>query len=558
MKQLLKNVPSTTPIRVCLYVRVSTDKQANKEDGSLDTQLDRLTSYVNFKKSLDDNWIISEKIVEGEREGKRHGRTGKNTEREGLQKVRDLARANLIDVVIVTKIDRISRSTIDFLQLVREIDSYGVKLVSLRENIDLTTPSGKFQTTLLIALAEHERETISVRTKEKVEWRAGKGLPIGPPPIGYRMKEKMYEIDAEYAKHVTACDRIYLEHESSEAVVREFDKLGIRTPRRNRYNLPMICRMLRNPTYTAKIEYEGEVFDAQWKPIRPWETHQKIQAIMDSNNRRKRSMKREMKDHVYLLQSLLRCGICEHKMSPKPGIGRNGQYYPYYACTNAEKSLGLACPRRNVPAKAVDGAVIEFLKKLVLDPDLVRKFVEKANEMVSDTAGKLKGDLSRVKEQLAAVRSKLSNLTDILAEGGKAALQSVGKRMEALEKEREELEQSEGRIKKEMEAETCQILSAQEQVRTLSLFNELIDLNKDHPERIKAMLPRFVDYAVWREDETGEGNLEVALFPRPIVKAQDITLKTMLSDLVARGGPEGKRGKVSRCFVGDSQLGSLL
>lgn len=552
---MLRNAAPTTPVRVCLYVRVSTDKQASKEDGSLDTQLDRLLSYVNFKKTLGENWTISEKIVEGEREGKRHGRSGKNTAREGLQKLLDLARAQLIDVVIVTKIDRISRSTIDFLQLVREIDSYGVKLVSLRENIDLTSPSGKFQTTLLIALAEHERETISVRTKEKVEWRAGKGLPIGPPPIGYRMNEKMYEIVPEYAKHVTACDRLYLQHESSEAVVREFDRLGIRTPRGHRYNLPMICRMLRNPTYTAKIEYEGDVFDAQWKAIRPWETHQKIQAIMDANDRRKRSLKREMKEHVYLLQSLLRCGICEHKMSPKPGIGRNGQYYPYYSCTNADKSLGLACPRRNVPAKAVDAAVIEFLKKLILDPDLVRKFVEKANELVSDTAGKLKGDLARVKEQLAAVRSKLSNLTDLLAEGGKAAFQSIGKKMEALEKEREELEQSEGRIKKEMEAETCQILSAQEQVRTLSLFNELIDLNKDHPERIKAMLPRFVDYAVWRESENGEGSLEVALFPRPIVKAQDVTLKTMLSDLVERGLPQGKRGKGSRCFVGDSQMG---
>jgi len=555
MKQLLKNAAPTTPIRVCLYVRVSTDKQANKEDGSLDTQLDRLTSYVNFKKTLGENWTISEKIVEGEREGKRHGRTGKNTEREGLQKLLDLARAQLIDVVIVTKIDRISRSTIDFLQLVREIDSYGVKLVSLRENIDLTSPSGKFQTTLLIALAEHERETISVRTKEKVEWRAGKGLPIGPPPIGYRMNEKTYEIDSEYAKHVTACDRLYLQHESSEAVVREFHKLGFRTPRGHHYNLPMICRMLRNPTYAAKIEYEGDVFDAQWKPIRPRETHLKIQAIMDANNRRKRSLKREMKDHVYVLQSLLRCGICEHKMSPKPGIGRNGQYYPYYACTNAEKSLGLACPRRNIPAKAVDDAVIEFLRKLVLDPALVRKFVEKANEMVSDTAGKLKGDLARVKEQLASVRSKLSNLTDLLAEGGKAAFQSIGKKMEALEKEREELEQSEGRIKKEMEAESCQILSAQEQVRTLSLFNELIDLNKAHPERIKAMLPRFVDYAVWRENETGEGSLEVALFPRPIVKTEDVTLKTMLSDLISRGGLQEKRGKGSRCFVGDSQMG---
>jgi site-specific DNA recombinase len=555
MKAIMKNSAPAMALRICLYVRVSTDKQANKEDGSLDTQLDRLTSYVTFKKTLGENWIVTEQIVEGETNGRRRGRSGKSTEREGLQKLLDLARAKLIDVVIVTKIDRISRSTIDFLQLVREIDGYGVKLVSLRENIDLTSPSGKFQTTLLIALAEHERETISARTKEKVEWRAEKGLPIGPPPIGYKMADKMYEIDPEAAKQVTLCERLYLEYESSEAVVREFQKRGVRTPRGNRYNVPMICRMLRNPTYVAKIEYEGESYDAQWKPIRTMDTHRKIQAIMDANDRRKRSMKREMKHHVYLLQSMLRCGICEHKMTPKPGTGRNGQYYPYYACINAEKSLGQACTRRHVPAKAVDDALLEFLRKLVLDPKLVRDFVTKANELVSDTAGKLKGDLARVKEQLAAVRSKISNLTEILAEGGKAALQSVGKKLEAFENERQELEQSEGRMKKEMEAETCQVLSAQEQVRTLSLFNELIDLNNDHPERIKAMIPRFVDYAVWREDETGEGSLEVALFPRPIVKAQDVTLKTMLSDLVARGGLQEKRGKVSRCFVGDSQLG---
>ena len=69
------------------------------------------------------------------------------------------------------------------------------------------------------------------------------------------------------------------------------------------------------------------------------------------------------------------------------------------------------------------------------------------------------------------------------------------------------------------------------------------------------MLPRFVDYAVWRQNDKGEGHLEVALFPRPSVKAQDVTLKTMLSDLIARRGPEGERGKLGRCFVGDSQLG---
>ena len=540
MKHLLTN-ESDAPSRVCLYARVSTDKQANKEDGSLDTQMDRLISYVNFKKSLGEKWVITEKLIEGERDGKRHGRTGKNTNREALQRLMDLARAQLIDVVIVTKIDRISRSTIDFLTIVKELDSLGTKLVSLRENIDLTSPSGKFQTTLLIALAEHERETISVRTKEKVEWRAEKGLPIGPPPIGYRMNEKMYEPDEKYAEHIRTCDQLYLEHQSSEVVLREFSKLGFRTPRGHRYNLPMICRILRNPTYAAKIEYEGETFDAQLKPLRTLETHLKIQTMMDANDRRKRSAKRESKEHVYLLQGLLRCALCDHKMSPKAGIGRKGVYYPYYACTNAEKSLGEACPRNYVPAQAVDRAVIGFLKKLQLQPDLVQKFVEEANAAVSESAGRLQRDLARVREQLAAVRSKLSNLAEVVAEQGKAAMASLSKKLETLEVERQELEQSEGKLKKEMEAEDCQILSAHEQIRTLGLFNQLIELNQNHPERIKAMLPRFMNYAVWRA-EKGVGTLEVALFPRPLVTSKDVTLKTMLSDLVTQRGKAGERG----------------
>ena len=147
------NQSATKPVRVCFYVRVSSDKQAGKEDGSLDTQLDRLAAYVNYKNTCGDNWTITEKLVEGERDGKRRGRSAKDMNREAVQHLIELAEARLIDVVMVTKIDRISRSTIDFLMLVQQLTKCDVKLVSLREQIDLTTPAGRFQTTLLIALA---------------------------------------------------------------------------------------------------------------------------------------------------------------------------------------------------------------------------------------------------------------------------------------------------------------------------------------------------------------------------------------------------------------------
>lgn len=342
-----KNEPGTEkegPIHVAFYIRVSSDKQAKKQDGSLDTQLDLLNKLVEYKQSTGVNWVVTERLVEGESEGRRRGRSAKDTNRPTFQKMLELAKAQLVDVIVITRIDRISRSVVDFLMLVEELNRYGVKVVSLRENIDMTTPTGKFQTILMIALAQHEQEMISARVKEKVQWRAERGLPIGPPPTGYRMKNKMYAIDKEYARHVLECDRLYLEHQSTEAVAREFSRLGYRTSGGRPYSVQLICHMLRNVTYVAKIGYEGQVYEAQWKPIRSMESHGRIQKILDRNGEKNHSPNRRPVDYVYLVQGLIRCGNCGHMMSPQPAIGRNGRYYPYYSCGAAEKSAGTACP----------------------------------------------------------------------------------------------------------------------------------------------------------------------------------------------------------------------
>jgi site-specific DNA recombinase len=510
------------PANVLLYVRVSTDRQAQKEDGSLDTQLDRLTAFVEYKRSTGHEWTVTEKLVEGEREGKRHGKSAKNTERPALQRLLELARAQLIDVVVITKIDRISRSVIDFLQLVEELDQLGVKVVSLRENIDLTTPAGRFQTVLMIALAQQERELTSVRVKEKVGWRVEKGLPLGPPPMGFRMDGKIFGIHEPYAAHVRAADALYLEGESVDKLVVEFRKRGYRTPGGSFYTKQVLCRMLRNEVYAAKQDYEGKLYDAQWKPIRSWETHVRLGQLMDKNDRRNGSGQRQSREYVYLLQGLLRCGLCGHKMSPRPGRGMSGQYYPYYFCGEAEKSVGGTCPRVYVPAETLDLGVLEFMKLLHLKPEHIRAIAEQANEFTSETLTKIMSDLERVRAQLASVRSKLSRLVDVLTDGGKEALASVRERMKGLEAERAELEETEARLKGEYAAEKTEEIRAAEQIKTLAQFQELVTENAEKPDRLKALLPRFLDYVVFHADGKGEGRLEVALFPEPVASAPEI------------------------------------
>ncbi len=528
-------------VNVALYVRVSTDRQAQKEDGSLDTQLDRLNTFVSYKRSQGLDWAITERLVEGEKDGMRHGKSAKNTKRPQLQKLLELARGGLIDVVVITKLDRISRSVVDFLTLIEELHRHGVEVVSLRENIDFTTPTGRMFVGLMVLLAQFERETTSARVKDKVQWRAEKGLPLGPPPIGYQMKDKMFEFEEPYATHVREMDAIYLDQESSDTVVEEFRKRGYRTPGGSFYAKPVICRMLRNEVYAGKKEYEGKLRDGQWKAIRPWEIHLQIQKLMDRNRERNRSSKRQPDDYVYLLQGLLRCGNCAHKMSPKPGTGRNGLYYPYYSCVGAEKSIGGSCTRRYVPAEALDHAVLEFLKELRLKPERLQAFAAKAQEFQSDTLGKLQEDLERTRERLGSVRSKLSRLADAIADGGKDVMTSLREKLKSLEAEREELEALEARCKADLESEKSQVVAVQDQARTLARFQDLVEKSSRHPERIKMLLPRFVDYVVWHSDEKGEGRLEVALFPDPIALAPEV-------------GADDTHAPPERCFVGGSQV----
>ncbi len=541
-----KNEPATRPkspvVNVVFYCRVSTDRQAEKEDGSLDTQLDRLSSLIDFRRKQGENWVTFEKLVEGEKDGKRRGKSAKNMDRPALQRLLELARSRLIDVVVVTKLDRISRSLSDFVKLIEELERYGVKLVSLKENFDFTNAAGRLQIHILIALAQYERELTSARVKDKVLWRLEKGLPIGPPPSGYVMKDKTFAIQEPYAAHARAADAVYLERESTDVIVQEFARLGYRTKSGSLYAKPVICHMLRSPIYAAKQEHEGKLYDAGWQPIRTWEAHEKIQRLMDRNNKRKHGGKTQPRNYVYLLQGLLRCGECGHKMVPQPATGRNGVPYHYYGCNRAEKSVGTACPKRYVPAEAIDRAVLAFMKELHVKPERVKSIASKENSFASQTIAKLKEDYERVSTQLGRTKQQLAHLAEVVANGGMSALATIKDKLETLEGQRADMEVTQARLKAELGAEESQEIAVDAHVKSLAIFEALVREHGDEPERIKAAITRFVDYVVWHAGQKGEGQLEVSLFAHPVALSPDM----IDYDSALHGA--------GRCFVPESEM----
>ncbi len=208
----------------------------------------------------------------------------------------------------------------------------------------------------------------------------------------------------------------------------------------------------------------------------------------------------------------------------------------------AAMSAGTACPKRYVPAEALDRAVLEYMKLLHLNPERVRSIATKENGFASQTIAKLKEDRERVSTQLGKVKQQLAHLAEVLANGGMAALSTVREKLEALEADRAELESTQSRLKAELEAEETQEIVVEDHVKSLAFFDQFVRETADEPERIKQGITRFVDYVVWHAGEKGEGQLEVSIFPHPVVQPPDV-----IEFDSAVNGP-------GRCFVRGSEM----
>ena len=179
---LKQNVNQIDPLerKACgLYLRVSTERQAQIKEGSLDTQLGTLKKFCEIKSSHGtEEWEVAEVYRE-------EGKSGKNTDRPEYQKMIQDIKQGKLNVILCTKIDRIHRSLMDFYRLHELLEKHNVAFVSLNENWDTSTPMGRFGLKLTLAVAELEREQTSQRTREKLAWRAEEGLWNGGQILGY-------------------------------------------------------------------------------------------------------------------------------------------------------------------------------------------------------------------------------------------------------------------------------------------------------------------------------------------------------------------------------------
>jgi site-specific DNA recombinase len=274
------------PQRCAIYTRKSTEHNLDLEFNSLDAQREACEAYI--KSQAHEGWrLIPDRYDDG-------GLSGASLDRPALQDLLADVRAGKVTVVVVYKVDRLTRSLADFAKLVELFDQYGVSFVSITQSFNTTSSMGRLTLNVLLSFAQFEREVIGERVRDKIAASKRKGLWVGGPvPLGYRCLDKKLEIVPEEAETVRTIFSLYLELGSMGALIAELDRRGIRTKvngRRDgrqsggiRFGVGPLAHLLKNRFYTGEVTYRGEVHRGEHEPILSRDLFEAVQEKLAAN-----------------------------------------------------------------------------------------------------------------------------------------------------------------------------------------------------------------------------------------------------------------------------------
>src|SRR5687767_10816156 len=211
--------PANTTVRCAIYTRKSTDEGLEKEFNSLDAQRESGEAYI--RSQAHEGWeCITDRYDDG-------GFTGGNMDRPALKRLLVDIEAGKVDSVVVYKVDRLSRSLLDFAKMVETFDRHHVSFVSVTQLINTSTSMGRLTLNMLLAFAQFEREIISERTRDKIAAARRKGKwPGGMPLLGFDVENMKLVVNEEEAARVRTIFSLYLEHRSLLAVVEAVRQRG--------------------------------------------------------------------------------------------------------------------------------------------------------------------------------------------------------------------------------------------------------------------------------------------------------------------------------------------
>ncbi|MDR5654365.1 recombinase family protein [Ruixingdingia sedimenti] len=347
-------------LRCAVYTRKSSEEGLEQEFNSLHAQREACEAFIASQRS--EGWVlVRDQYDDG-------GISGGTLERPGLQRLLEDIEDGLVDVVVVYKIDRLSRSLADFAKLVEVFDRNGVTFVSVTQSFNTTTSMGRLTLNILLSFAQFEREVTAERIRDKVAASRKKGMWMGGvPPYGYRVENRKLVVDEDATAHVRWIFERFLEIGSCTELAREVGTRGIRTPRGNRIDKKYIYRMLSNRAYIGEAVHKGDSYPGEHDAIIDREIWDRVHAILQESPRKRAARTRA--ESPALLKGLL-FGPDGAAFSPTH-TRKGDRLYRYYVSQTVLKHGAGSCPVGRVPAGEIEGAVIDQLRAVFRQPEIV-------------------------------------------------------------------------------------------------------------------------------------------------------------------------------------------
>jgi site-specific DNA recombinase len=351
------------PQRCAIYTRVSTENGLDQEFNSLHAQREAAQAYI--KSQAHEGWkLIQDHYDDG-------GFSGGSLERPGLQKLLADLRERRIDIVVVYKVDRLTRSLTDFAKLVEQFDSHAVAFVSVTQSFNTTTSMGRLTLNVLLSFAQFEREVTGERIRDKIAASKKKGLWVGGVvPLGYQVKDRKLIVNEEEAASVRLIFARYLDLGSLPALQRELRERGIISRRRTLSsgraiggrtltNGPL-AYMLRNRMYLGEINHRDKSYPGEHQRIIDERLFEAVRAKLTGNLRGRRLL-RQSSDALLLGKLFDDRG---NPMTPTYAIKKGVRYGYYASCVLAQGRKEDAGSIPRVAAEAIERIVLEAIGAL--------------------------------------------------------------------------------------------------------------------------------------------------------------------------------------------------
>lgn len=461
-----------------LYARVSTQEQV-KEGHSIDEQIERMKKFCEAHGRTDIKIYVDA------------GFSGATLDRPDLQNVIKDVQGGLLDKVLVYKLDRLSRSQKDTLELIEDVfQKNNAAFESMCEKFDTSTSFGKAMIGILAVFAQLEREQIKERMSMGREGRAklGKWHGGGCPPVGYDYIDGELVINEYEAMQVKEAFSLYGQGYPFSQIDMIFSQKGY-THKYGDWSSKRVREVIVNPVYVGNISYDGQLYEGTHEPIIELDVFEKIQAIYKERYNAYRRSNRSTRQSSYL-GGMMICKQCTAKYGLHI-VKNKGITYKYYTCysrrkTNRKMIKDPNCKNKRYSMKVLDNIVLDEIKKLATDPDYIHEIRSK-----NETGDAKKIDLIRAEiKKLDAQRSRFM------------ALYGVGDfTAEELQEQIKPLAEQKERLQAEVEKLSCgePDLSIEDAAKLVENFADILE--RGVYEEIRLVIESLIEYIEIDEDD---------------------------------------------------------